>query len=74
MLLERGNPAHILRRTPLPIMRPTAAFERCGFVRNVVFPTALIDRGETLAMYYGAADTFTATVEFSRKELLGALQ
>jgi predicted GH43/DUF377 family glycosyl hydrolase len=74
VLLERGNPARILRRTHMPIMRPKADFERCGFVRNVVFPTALIDRGETLAMYYGAADTFTATVEFSRKELLGALQ
>lgn len=73
VLLERGNPAHILRRTLLPIMQPTADFERSGFVSNVVFPTALIDRGETLAMYYGAADTFTAIVEFSRKEVLSAL-
>ena len=73
VLLERGNPARVLRRTRMPIMQPKTNFERTGFVSNVVFPTALIDRGETLRMYYGAADTFTATVEFSRKEFLGAL-
>ena len=73
LLLDRDNPARILRRSHEPIMQPTADFERSGFVSNVVFPTALIDRGETLHVYYGAADTFTGMVEFSRKELLAAL-
>jgi predicted GH43/DUF377 family glycosyl hydrolase len=74
ILLERDNPARILRRSSEPIMQPTADFERSGFVNNVVFPTAMIDRGDTLSMYYGAADRYTAAVEFSKKELLASLQ
>ncbi len=72
-MLDRDNPAHILRRSREPIMQPTASFEQSGFVSNVVFPTALVERGETLYVYYGAADTCTGVVEFSRQELLGAL-
>ena len=52
---------------------PTADFERSGFVANVVFPTALVERGDTLSLDYGAADTFTGVVKFSREELLAAL-
>jgi predicted GH43/DUF377 family glycosyl hydrolase len=74
MLLDRDNPARILRRSHEPIMKPTADFERFGFVDNVVFPTAMVDSGETLSMYYGAADTSIGKVEFSRRELLAALQ
>ena len=48
LLLDRDNPARILRRSHEPIMQPTADFERSGFVANVVFPTALVDRGDTL--------------------------
>ncbi len=55
-------------------MQPTANFELSGFVDNVVFPTALVERGESLYVYYGAADTCTGVVEFSRKELLAALR
>jgi predicted GH43/DUF377 family glycosyl hydrolase len=73
LLLDRTNPARILRRSHEPIMKPTADFERTGFVANVVFPTALVERGEMLCVYYGASDTFVAMVEFSRKDLLAAL-
>lgn len=73
LLLDRENPSRILKRTCEPIMQPMAEYERAGFVSNVVFPTALIDQGETLQVYYGAADTFTGVVEFSRNELLKAL-
>jgi predicted GH43/DUF377 family glycosyl hydrolase len=73
VLLDRRNPARVLGRTPEPIMRPTADFEQAGFVPNVVFPTALIECGDTLLVYYGAADTFTGVVEFSRDDVLKAL-
>ena len=73
LLMDRNNPAHILRRSSEPIMRPTADFERNGLVPNVVFPTALIENGDLLQMYYGASDTYIGMVEFSRKELLAAL-
>ena len=54
-------------------MQPTVGFEGAGFVADVVFPTAWVERGETLRVYHGASDTFIGVVEFSRKELLAAL-
>jgi predicted GH43/DUF377 family glycosyl hydrolase len=54
-------------------MQPSADFEQQGFVPNVVFPTALIESGDSLNIYYGAADTCIGVVEFSRRELLDAL-
>jgi predicted GH43/DUF377 family glycosyl hydrolase len=74
MLLDLENPSRILRRTPESIFEPTADFERNGFVPNVVFPTGIVENGETLLVYYGAADTCTAVVEFSRTELMAALK
>jgi predicted GH43/DUF377 family glycosyl hydrolase len=73
LLLDRDNPARILRRSHEPIMQPTSDFERSGFVDNVVFPTGMIKHGDTLSVYYGAADTYTGVVEFSQRELLAAL-
>ena len=49
-------------------------FEREGFVADVVFPTGVVFRGETLAVYYGASDTFTGVAELSRQEVLNSLQ
>lgn len=62
-----------IRRSRGAIMQPSANFEKQGFVPNVVFPTALIESGDSLHMYYGAADTCIGVVEFSRHELLEAL-
>jgi predicted GH43/DUF377 family glycosyl hydrolase len=73
LLLDRTNPARVLRRSQGPIMKPTADFERSGFVANVVFPTALVDLDETLRVYYGASDKYVGVAEFSRKELMAAL-
>jgi predicted GH43/DUF377 family glycosyl hydrolase len=73
LLLDRNNPSRILRRSHEPIMQPAADYERNGLVANVVFPTALIENGDLLQVYYGASDTFVGMVELSRKELLAAL-
>jgi len=73
LLLHPENPFRILRRTPQSIFEPTADFERQGFVPDVVFPTGIIENPETLLVYYGAADTCTAVVEFSKQELYAAM-
>lgn len=73
LLLDRGNPAMIIGRTHEPIMVPEADFETRGFVRNVIFPTGIVDRGETVLIYYGAADQATGVVEWSKRELLDRL-
>jgi predicted GH43/DUF377 family glycosyl hydrolase len=73
LLLHLENPARILKRTRESIFEPTAEFERHGFVPDVVFPTGLVETKDTFLVYYGAADTCTAMVEFSKDELMGAL-
>ncbi len=50
-----------------------SSFERHGFVPNVVFPTGIVELGETLLVCYRAAGACTAGVEMSRRELLAAL-
>ncbi len=73
LLLDAANPSRVLRRMKDPLLRPEAAFEVAGFVPNVVFPTGLIQDGDRLLVYYGAADEVTALAEFSLEELLGAM-
>ena len=60
----RNNPARVLRRTAASIFEPTADFERHGFVPDVVFPTGIVEAGDSYLIYYGAADSCTAVVEF----------
>ncbi|TWT33870.1 Beta-1,4-mannooligosaccharide phosphorylase [Posidoniimonas corsicana] len=74
VLLDRDDPTRVLRRSLEPLLRPLADFECSGFVPNVVFPTALIDAGPTLAVYYGAADEAIGVVNLSRDSVLDSLQ
>ena len=57
-----------------PILVPEADFEQEGFMPNVVFPTGVVDRGDTLLIYYGAADAVSAVVELSKADVLAAMQ
>jgi predicted GH43/DUF377 family glycosyl hydrolase len=74
MLLDLEDPSRVLRRSPHPILVPEADYELEGFVGDVVFPTGVVETGDTLLVYYGAADTATAVVELSRREVLDALE
>jgi predicted GH43/DUF377 family glycosyl hydrolase len=74
LLLRLDDPHRVIARSAEPILVPETDFEREGFVPNVVFPTGIVERDETMLVYYGAADTATAVVELSRQELLEALQ
>ena len=73
ILLDPGDPAKLLRRSPEPVFVPEADFEVNGFVPNVVFPTGVVQDGEALLVYYGAADAVTAVAEYSLRELLDAM-
>jgi predicted GH43/DUF377 family glycosyl hydrolase len=72
LLLDGEKPSHA-RRSVGPVFVPEAAFEREGFVPDVVFPTALIVRDDLASVYYGAADAVTAVVEFRMKDLEAAV-
>ncbi len=73
LLLDLNDPSRVVARSTAPIMKPTASFETSGFVPNVVFPTAMLDHGDTLEVFYGAADTCIATAEFSKREILDSM-
>jgi predicted GH43/DUF377 family glycosyl hydrolase len=70
LLLDLKEPTRILGASG-SIFVPETQFERNGFVPNVVFPTGIVQQDENVLVYYGAADTCTAVVEFSLKDLLG---
>ncbi|HMJ64040.1 MAG TPA: glycoside hydrolase family 130 protein [Candidatus Binatia bacterium] len=69
LLLDLQEPRCILGRCG-QIFVPETEFEREGFVPNVVFPTGTVQHGDSVLVYYGAADTYVGVVEFSLKEML----
>jgi beta-1,2-mannobiose phosphorylase / 1,2-beta-oligomannan phosphorylase len=73
ILMDRANPRKILAHTEGPIMIPQADYETEGFLAEIVFPTGIVDRGETILLYYGAADTYVGVVEFSKNDLRKAM-
>ncbi len=73
LLLDLENPAQVVGRTNGPLLVPEAPYDRQGFVPDVLFPTGLVQRGDRVALYYGAADTATAVVELSLEEILSSL-
>jgi predicted GH43/DUF377 family glycosyl hydrolase len=74
LLLDFQQPHRLLGQSIGAVLTPETDFEREGFVPNVVFPTGIVERGETLLLYYGAADTAVGVVEVSRAELLAAVR
>ena len=74
ILLDLQDPSRVMARSAEPILLPTADFEQQGFVPNVVFPTGVVQRGNMLQIFYGAADTRTGMVELSLAKLLAELQ
>jgi predicted GH43/DUF377 family glycosyl hydrolase len=64
-----GNPRRIIGHHA-EILVPEADFEREGFVPEVVFPTGVVECGDTVLVYYGAADSATAVVEWRICDLL----
>ena len=69
LLLDLENPEKI-RRSVGPILVAELEYECQGFVPNVVFPTGIINQGETVLIYYGAADSSTGVVELRLSDLL----
>src|SRR5439155_7723646 len=75
-LLERDAPGVVAARSPAWVLGPQAEYERVGDVGNVVFPCGWVldDDGDTLRIYYGAADTSVAVATASLAGLLAHLR
>jgi predicted GH43/DUF377 family glycosyl hydrolase len=75
-LFDLENPERCLLRGDTWIFGPEARYEREGDVDNVVFPCGytIADDGDTLNLYYGAADTCIALAQGSIRKILNWLK
>ncbi|MBI5725268.1 MAG: glycosidase [Planctomycetes bacterium] len=71
-LLDLENPVNVIYRGSEWIFGPLQPYERVGDVGDVVFPTGFVvgNDGDSLQIYYGAADTSICMATASIKELL----
>ena len=69
-LLDLDNPNKEISRLEYPLFAPEFDYELNGEVNNVCFPTGTALFGDTLYIYYGAADEQIACASVSLKALL----
>jgi beta-1,2-mannobiose phosphorylase / 1,2-beta-oligomannan phosphorylase len=72
-LLDLNNPGRVIARLPYALFAPEYEWERRGEVNNVVFPTGTAQFGDTLYIYYGAADERIACASLCFSALLEEL-
>lgn len=72
-LLDLDDPRKEIARLPYKLFVPDQEYELKGEVDKVVFPTGTILIGDTLFIYYGAADKRIAFASLSLSELLTEL-
>jgi predicted GH43/DUF377 family glycosyl hydrolase len=74
-LLDRNHPERVIARGNEWVFGPQASYERQGDVPDVVFPCGWIlrDDGDTLDLYYGAADSVVCLATASLNDLLDHL-
>jgi predicted GH43/DUF377 family glycosyl hydrolase len=73
LLLDLEDPSKVLHRTPEWIMQSEAEYETEGYYRGCVFPCGKIIIGDTLFVYYGAADKYVCLATCQVEELLNYL-
>jgi predicted GH43/DUF377 family glycosyl hydrolase len=72
-LLDIDDPRKEIGRLPYPLFKPELDYELKGDVDDVVFPTGTALFGDTLYIYYGAADELIACASVSLKDLVNEL-
>ena len=72
-LMDINNPTKVIARLPISLFSPEYKWEVTGEVDNVVFPTGTALFGDTLYIYYGAADKRIACASLRLSELMSKL-
>ncbi len=74
LLLDADNPEKVKGRSKAPFLSPEEWYEKEGFFNNVVFSNGhvMID-DETIYVYYGAADKYTAGCELTLGDIFDTL-
>ncbi|MAG59610.1 hypothetical protein CMO96_02355 [Candidatus Woesebacteria bacterium] len=70
-LLDIDDPTKIIANNETALLAPVEEYELHGMINNIVFPTSTYVDGDTLKVYYGAADTVTCVAEALLSDLLG---
>lgn len=72
-LMDLDEPFKEIARLPYPLFKPDQHYELKGDVDDVCFPTGTILQGDTLYIYYGAADELIACASVSLSGLIEEL-
>jgi predicted GH43/DUF377 family glycosyl hydrolase len=72
-LLDLEDPRRLVARLPYWILGPHETYETGGEVPNVIFSNGHVQDGDTLHVYYGAADSSVCLASGSVSEILEAL-
>ena len=73
LMLDLDDPSKLLAQTHEPIITPTEPYETHGFVNNVIFPTAVLERDDRYLVYCGAADENISVIAYDKAALLATL-
>lgn len=72
-MMDLENPKLEIARLPYPLFKPETEWELSGEVDNVCFPSGTAIFGDTLYIYYGAADEQIACASVSLSKLIEEL-
>jgi predicted GH43/DUF377 family glycosyl hydrolase len=72
-LLDLHDPSKVIARLPFALFSPDHEWELNGIVDNVVFPSGTALFGDTLYIYYGAADEQIACASLCLSALINEL-
>lgn len=81
-LFNLNNPHELLGISEEPILIPEKDYEtlhkgyeygKDGYLPNIVFPTGIVAKGDTLYIYSGASDTFISVAQLSLKDVINSI-
>lgn len=75
-LFDLNEPGRLIARSEEPILKPETAYEKNGFVPDVVFPTACVpdDTGRYIFVFCGAADEHVEVIKLSLDDIMMSLK
>lgn len=73
LLLDLDEPWRVLARSEAPIMEPFAPYEQEGFFGHVIFTNGHLVDGDSITIYYGAADSVICAARLSIQSILASL-
>jgi len=73
VLLDLDDPGRVIARSTRPFMEPEADYETNGFFGGVVFSCGALLLGDTVRMYYGAADETMAVADIPLSDIFASM-